>query len=87
MNTTQQQESFSAPVQSMSDNGISNHSADDSKMINLTQARKILGVSPNKMSKLVTGGTLSYELDPLDQRVKLVLLKDVERLKQLSHKS
>ncbi|HEU0144143.1 MAG TPA: hypothetical protein VFQ47_05100 [Nitrososphaera sp.] len=87
MNITQQQESPSALVQLMSDNGTSNHLTDDSKMINLTQARKILGVSPNKMSKLVTDGTLRYELDPLDQRVKLVLLKDVERLKQLSHKA
>lgn len=87
MNVTNPQESSSAPVQFMSDNGNSNNSADDSKKINLTQARKILGVSPNKMSKLVTDGTLSYELDPLDQRVKLVLLREVERLKQLSHKA
>ena len=87
MNVTQQQENPSAPVQLMSDNGSSNHMADDSKKINLTQARKILGVSPNKMSKLVTDGTLHYELDPLDQRVKLVFLKEVERLKQLSHKA
>jgi hypothetical protein len=71
----------------MSDNGKSDHPADDATKINLTQARKILGVSPNKMSKLVTDGTLRYELDPLDQRVKLVLLKDVERLKQLSRKA
>lgn len=71
----------------MSQNGDSNHSAEESKKINLTQARKLLGVSPNKMSKLVTDGTLHYDLDPLDQRVKLVLLKDVERLKKLSHKS
>ncbi len=87
MHINPQQESSSAPVQVMSDNGTSNPTADDSKKINLTQARKILGVSPNKMSKLVTDGTLHYELDPLDQRVKLVLLKDVERLKQLSRKS
>ncbi len=86
MNATTQQESSSAPVQFMSDNGKSNTSADELKKINLTQARKILGVSPNKMSKLVTDGTLRYELDPLDQRVKLVLLKEVERLKQLSRK-
>ena len=71
----------------MSDNGTSNHSSEEMKKINLTEARKILGVSPNKMSKLVTDGTLHYELDPLDQRVKLVLRKDVERLKQLSRKS
>ena len=87
MNATNQQESSSTPVHLMSDNGKSNHSADESKKINLTQARKILGVSPNKMSKLVTDGTLRYELDPLDQRVKLVLLKEVERLKQLSRKA
>ena len=71
-------------VQAMSQNGIA--SSTDSKKINLTQARKILGVSPNKMSKLVNDGTLTYELDPLDQRVKLVLLKDVERLKRISDK-
>jgi hypothetical protein len=57
------------------------------KKINLTQARKILGVSPNKMSKLIAEGTLSYVLDPLDQRVKLVALGDVERLKRDSAKS
>lgn len=87
MNVTTPQENSSALVQFMSDNGNSNHPADDSKKINLTQARKILGVSPNKMSKLVMDGTLRYELDPLDQRVKLVLLKEVERLKQLSQKA
>jgi hypothetical protein len=87
MNTAQQQESSSAPVQLMSDNGSSNYTADDSKRINLTEARKILGVSPNKMSKLVTDGTLRFELDPLDQRVKLVFLRDVEKLKQLSRKA
>lgn len=56
--------------------------AGQNKKINLTQARRVLGVSPNKMSKLVSDGTLRHELDPLDQRVKLVLLSDVERLKR-----
>lgn len=70
----------------MTNDGSSNNS-DYSKKINLTEARKILGVSPNKMSKLVTDGTLHYELDPLDQRVKLVFLKDVEKLKQQSRKA
>ena len=87
MNLNPRQEGSPAPVQLMSDNGSSNSMADDSKKINLTQARKILGVSPNKMSKLVTDGTLQYELDPLDQRVKLVPLKEVERLKKLSRKA
>ena len=71
----------------MAQNGDNDQPPDGVKKINLTQARKILGVSPNKMSKLVTDGTLHFESDPLDQRVKLVLLKDVERLKQLSHKA
>jgi hypothetical protein len=86
MNVNPRQEGSPAPVQLMSDNGSSNPMADDSKKINLTEARKILGVSPNKMSKLVTDGTLQYELDPLDQRVKLVLLREVERLKKHSRK-
>jgi len=71
----------------MSQNGSNDRPADNVKKINLTQARKILGVSPNKMSKLVSDGTLAYEQDPLDQRVKLVFLKDVEDLKRLSAKS
>ena len=87
MNVTPQQESSSASVQPMAEHGNGNHMADGAKKINLTQARKILGVSPNKMSKLVTDGTLHFELDPLDQRVKLVRIKDVERLKQLSRKA
>lgn len=76
----------SVPTQIISDNGSNNISTDPSSMINLTEARKILGVSPNKMSKLVTDGTLHYEMDPLDQRVKLVPRADVERLKQYSRK-
>lgn len=85
MNINPQQES-SAPSQLMSDNGSSNVSTDPSALVNLTEARKILGVSPNKMSKLVTDGTLHYEVDPLDQRVKLVPRAAVERLRQHSRK-
>jgi len=70
----------------MAQNGNNDHPA-EGKKINLSQARKILGVSPNKMSKLVSDGTLAFEQDPLDQRVKLVFLKDVENLKRLSAKS
>jgi hypothetical protein len=49
-------------------------------VLNLTQARKILRVSPNKMSQLVRTGRLPYMQDPLDDRVKLVKRKDVEAL-------
>jgi hypothetical protein len=87
MNIDPQQESSSATVSLISDNGSGNPSSDDSRMITLTEARRILGVSPNKMSKLVTDGTLHHELDPLDRRVKLVLLKEVEKLRQFSRKA
>ena len=86
MNIDAQSENSSAKVLG-SDNGSSNPPSDDSKMINLSEARKILRVSPNKMSKLVTEGTLHFELDPLDRRVKLVLLKEVEKLRQFSRRA
>ncbi len=87
MNVVSQAENTSSGLQAMDQNGDNDRPADSVKKINLTQARKILGVSPNKMSKLISDGTLAYEQDPLDQRVKLVFLKDVENLKRLSAKS
>lgn len=87
MNFVSQADSTSSGLQAMAQNGDNERPADSVRKINLTQARKILGVSPNKMSKLISDGTLAYEQDPLDQRVKLVFLKDVENLKRLSAKS
>ncbi len=87
MNIVSQTDSTSSGLQAMAQNGNNDRPADSVKKINLTQARKILGVSPNKMSKLISDGTLAYEQDPLDQRVKLVFLRDVENLKRLSAKS
>jgi hypothetical protein len=87
MNIDPQHGSSSSKIQLVSDNGSANPSKDDSRMINLSEARKILGVSPNKMSKLVTDGTLRFELDPLDRRVKLVLLREVEKLRQFSRRA
>jgi len=87
MNVVPQTDSTSSGLQAMAQNGNNDQLAGGVRKINLTQARKILGVSPNKMSKLVSDGTLAYEQDPLDQRVKLVLLQDVENLKRLSAKS
>jgi hypothetical protein len=87
MNVVPQTDSTSSGLQAMAQNGDNDQPAVRVKKINLTQARKILGVSPNKMSKLISDGTLAYEQDPLDQRVKLVVLKDVENLKRLSAKS
>jgi hypothetical protein len=87
MNVVPQTDSTSSRLQAMTQNGDNDQPAGSVKKINLTQARKILGVSPNKMSKLISDGTLAYEQDPLDQRVKLVVLKDVENLKRISAKS
>lgn len=41
-------------------------------LIPSTEARKLLGISPFKMSKLIKQGTISTYPDPLDERVKLV---------------
>jgi hypothetical protein len=87
MNVVSQTDSTSSGLQAMAQNGDNDQPAGGMGKINLTKARKILGVSPNKMSKLISDGTLAYEQDPLDQRVKLVLLKDVENLKRISAKS
>ena len=87
MDVVSQTDRNSSELQAMAQNGDNDQPTDGVKKINLTQARKILGVSPNKMSKLISDGTLAYEQDPLDQRVKLVFLKDVENLKRLSAKS
>jgi hypothetical protein len=52
----------------------------ESELITVTTARRLLGISANKMSALIGSGTLPYEEDPLDRRVKLVRREDVEGL-------
>ena len=52
--------------------------------IKASEARKMLGISANKMASLISSGTLPYEQDPLDHRVKLVNRKDVEELMRKS---
>ena len=59
----------------------------DSELITVTEARRILGISANKMSALIAGGTLPYEQDPLDRRVKLVRRDDVEGLMRKRNQS
>jgi hypothetical protein len=51
-----------------------------SSLIKVTEAQRMLGVSKKKMASLLAEGTLAFETDPLDKRVKLVQLVDVERL-------
>lgn len=59
----------------------------NSDLINATEARKLLGISANKMAALIGSGTIPFEQDPLDHRVKLVSRKDVEKLMQRSNHS
>jgi hypothetical protein len=53
------------------------------QLINVTEAQKLLCVSKKKMASLLAEGTLAYVLDPLDKRVKLIRLADVEHLMEL----
>ena len=59
----------------------------DSELITVTEARRLLGISANKMSALIGSGTLPYEQDPLDRRVKLVRRADVEGLMRKRNQS
>jgi hypothetical protein len=48
--------------------------------MSMTQARKYLGVSFTKMTTLVRSGQISYEVNPLDHRVKLIKRSDLDTL-------
>ncbi len=50
-------------------------------LITTTTARKLLGVSPLKMTRLLKTGTIRHFSDPLDDRVKLVSRSEVLALK------
>lgn len=53
------------------------------QLVKVTEAQRMLSVSKKKMASLLAEGTLPFELDPLDKRVKLVRLVDIERLMEL----
>lgn len=54
------------------------------KRMNLSTAAAYLGVSAAMMSRLVKAGVLPYSVDPLDRRLKLVRVADLDRLKERS---
>ena len=62
-------------------------SPNGSKLIKLHEARKILGISSNKIAHLVSTGALPFETNPLDRRVKLVRLRDVQALQRIGRQS
>ena len=49
-----------------------------------SDAAAYLGVSPAKLSRIVSRGELSCTVDPLDRRRKLVAVADLKRLKEQS---
>jgi hypothetical protein len=56
------------------------------KKLTLTQAHKYLCISFTKLTALIKGGQLSFEQDPLDNRVKLVKRSDLDRLRRRGRK-
>jgi hypothetical protein len=50
-------------------------------LITATAARKLLGISPLKMTKLLSQGAIRHFPDPLDERKKLVSRREVLALK------
>jgi hypothetical protein len=48
--------------------------------LTLTQARKYLGISFTKMTNMIRGGKISYEVNPLDLREKLVRRSELDEL-------
>jgi hypothetical protein len=53
------------------------------QLVNVTEAQKLLRVSKKKIAALLAEGSIPYQVDILDKRVKLVRLDDVKRLIEL----
>lgn len=50
----------------------------------LSDAAAYLGISAAKISRLVRAGELSYSVDPLDKRRKIVRVEDLNRIREQS---
>jgi hypothetical protein len=61
-----------------------NTSREKKKRMMLSEAAIYLGTSPAKLSRMIRRGELSYSVDPLDLRRKLVATADLKRLKEKS---
>jgi hypothetical protein len=53
------------------------------QLVNVTEAQKLLRVSKKKIAALLAEGSIPYQVDILDKRVKLVRLEDVKKLIEL----
>jgi hypothetical protein len=56
----------------------------ENKLMTTTEARKRLGVSTKKMSDLIAEGQIAVEHNPLDKRVKLIKVSEVEKLRAVN---
>lgn len=54
------------------------------RRMKLADAANYLGMSPASVSRLITRGVLKYTVDPLDLRRRLVLVEDLDRLREQS---
>jgi predicted site-specific integrase-resolvase len=54
----------------------------EAEYITVTEAQQRLGVSRDKISRLMRDGELPYTINPLDRRKKFVLVTDLEALKK-----
>lgn len=61
-----------------------NTSSPGKKRMTLTEAAAYLRTSQAKLTMLIGSGQLAYTTDPLDLRRKLVLVADLNRLKEKS---
>lgn len=56
------------------------------RLIKVTDAQKLLRVSKKKMASLLAEGVIHFISDPLDKRLKLVEVEDIERLLSQTYK-
>lgn len=55
-------------------------------LIKVTEAQKLLRVSKKKMAALLAEGVIHFISDPLDKRLKLVAVEDIEKLLSQAYK-
>ena len=61
-----------------------NSSSDNQRKMALHEAARYLNVSPRKMGQMIKEGVISFTIDPLDKRRRLVRVGDLDSLKRAS---
>jgi len=54
----------------------------DERWVKMKDAAKLLGVHPSRISQLATRGVLRIKPHPLDKRIKLVDLSQIEEIRK-----